>query len=89
MKSLVSKHERAEASSATPACTNAPPERVAADRFMRHKGYPDLEPTDIEHPSQFVWMFVYELPEGELDLRVDWLAESRIWNVAVEDFHLN
>lgn len=56
---------------------------------MRHKGYPDLEPTDIEHPSQFVWMFVYELPEGELDLRVDWLVESRTWNVAVEDFHLN
>lgn len=59
----------------------------AALHFMRHKGY-DRAPDEVEREtsSPFAWIFVYHLPEGKLDLLVEWLVGEGRWEVAVDDF---
>lgn len=55
---------------------------------MEHKGYGELEPTEVEHVEPYCWIYTYELAEGELDLRVEWLLDRSDWDVGVDDFRL-
>lgn len=45
----------------------------AAQKYMAHKGYPDLVPTNVEIvEGEPCWYVTYELPEGELELEVEY-----------------
>lgn len=56
-----------------------PPEEQAARKYMAHKGYPDLDPIGVEGvvDDPHCWYFIYELPEGEMELEV--LFENGQW----------
>ena len=56
---------------------------------MARKGYPDLAASDVEHDEgSVVWLYIYQLPEGELSLEVRWRRRNRSWSVQVWDFQL-
>lgn len=70
------------------------PEELVAAQFMAHKGYPGIEPYDIEEveprrPDDEVtcWYFLYELPEGVLELEVYWNGTE--WETTVSTFTAN
>lgn len=68
------------------------PEEQVAALFMAHKGYPGIEPYDIDEivpaPGKDVscWYFLYELPEGILELEVFWDEERMEWETTVSTF---
>lgn len=46
-----------------------------AAKYMAHKGYSDIVPTSVEKVEGIpCWYFTYRLPEGELELEVEWAA---------------
>lgn len=50
------------------------PADEAAAKYMAHKGYPDLIPTNVERVEGLAcWYYTYELPEGELELEVEFV----------------
>lgn len=50
------------------------PEEQAARKYMAHKGYPDLDFKRIEEvDDELCWYFIYELPEGEMELEVEFV----------------
>lgn len=54
----------------------------AAQAYIRHKGYPDVVPCDvIEIEGQPCWYFYYDLPDGYLELEVQWLNGDWAWSV--------
>lgn len=64
-----------------------PPEMQVATDFMAHKGYPNIAPVDYDKlDNQPCWYFVYELPEGTLELEVSWNGEE--WDTRVTTFRL-
>lgn len=63
------------------------PQEQAAQQFMAWKGLPDELPVEIEKlADQPCWYFYYELPEGDLELEVNWTG--REWQTTVTAFHL-
>lgn len=63
------------------------PEHLAAAWFMARKGFPDLEPWDVERlEDQDCWYFAYDLPndQGQLELEVSW--NGRTWDTLVTTF---
>ena len=63
-----------------------PQDRVA-QQFMAHKGLPDLQPVEIEQlENQTCWYYIYELPEGDLELEVLW--NNTEWLATVTAFTL-
>lgn len=54
----------------------------AAREFMRQKGYPDLAPDEVEKVEDMhVWYFYFSLPQGELELEVEWDGAEWSWGV--------
>lgn len=56
----------------------------AAFAFMQHKGYPSPgEPARVEtvEDQPNLWYFFFELPEGTLELEVEWTGEKWSWDV--------
>lgn len=50
------------------------PADEAAAKYMAHKGYPDQVPMRVETVEDLdVWYYLYELPEGELELEIEFL----------------
>lgn len=65
------------------------PHELVAQQFMAHKGYPHLRPSDIEKlDGQPCWYFLYDLPEGTLELEVCWNPKKREWDTTVTAFNL-
>lgn len=62
------------------------PQLLAARQFMAHKGLANLEPESVEQlEGQTCWYFIYDLPEGKLELEVLWDGE---WHTTVTTFTL-
>lgn len=56
-----------------PTRTSAAQDQAAA-KYMAHKGYPDIVPTSVEKVDDIpCWYFTYNLPEGPLELEVEWV----------------
>lgn len=54
--------------------TMTSPASEAAAKYMAHKGYPDLIPTNVEKVEDLTcWYYTYELPEGWLELEVEFV----------------
>lgn len=66
--------------------TTLSPQEQVAHQFMAHKGYPNLLPIDMEkiEGDEPCWYFLYDLPEGRLELEVYWNGES--WETTVTAF---
>lgn len=48
------------------------PQEEAAAKYMAHKGYPKILPTDVGKVDGIpCWYFTYQLPEGRLELEVE------------------
>lgn len=63
------------------------PHEQVARQFMEHKGYKDIEPTDVQKlDDEPCWYFVYLLREGTLELEVFW--DGREWQTLVTTFEL-
>ena len=63
------------------------PQELVAQQFMDHKGYSGIEPLDIEKvDGEPCWYFLYQLPEGRLELEVYWNGQS--WETTVTTFGL-
>lgn len=63
------------------------PHEQVAHQFMAHKGYSYIEPSDIQKlDGQPCWYFLYQLPEGILELEVSWNGEE--WITLVTTFQL-
>lgn len=63
------------------------PHEFVAQQFMSHKGYPHVRPSDVEKlEGQSCWYFLYDLPEGTLELEVSW--EDGEWTTLVTTFQL-
>jgi len=64
-----------------------PQDEVASD-FMRRKGYPDIKPYNVDKlEGQPCWYYLYDLPEGTLELEVSYDRETG-WNPYVTTFNL-
>lgn len=65
-----------------------PQERVA-DQYMCDKGYPWATPMDVQALEGLpCWYFLYELPEGRLELEVNWDEGAQEWETTVTSFQL-
>jgi hypothetical protein len=65
------------------------PEAMIAQHFMRKKGYKNVAPVEVEKvDGQTTWYFVYDLPEGILELEVAW-TEKDGWVNTVTLFELH
>ncbi len=63
----------------------APQDEVARD-FMQRRGY-QLDPVSVERvDGQHCWYYLYELPEGELEIEVSWSREDG-WDVVTSGFN--
>lgn len=63
---------------------SAPQDEVAGD-FMSRRGY-DLAPIEVSRvDGQHCWYYLYELPEGDLELEVSWDPVNG-WGAAVSTF---
>lgn len=63
------------------------PQDMAARQFMEHKGLFDQHPIDVEKvDGEPCWYYVYELPEGDLELEVLW--DGSEWKTAVYTFNV-
>lgn len=66
----------------------AQPQNVVARNFMERKGYRRIAPIDIEKlEDQPCWYYLYDLPEGRLELEVFWNGEA--WETTVTTFALH
>lgn len=62
------------------------PADEAAAKYMAHKGYPDIVPTDVDKvEGEPCWYYVYELPEGTMELEVDFVAGEWQFTVFFDD----
>lgn len=69
--------------------TELAPHVQVANLFMERKGYPDIRPVEMEKLyGQPCWYFVYELPEGVLELEVSWDKGRGEWDTLVTTFML-
>lgn len=60
---------------------------MAAQQFMTHKGLSHLKPIDVEQlEDQPCWYFLYELPEGVLELEVLYDERTNEWETTVSTF---
>lgn len=60
---------------------------LIARHFMKHKGYSNVEPFEIEQlDDQPCWYFYYRLPQGVLELEVAFSAAQDDWEVRVTGF---
>ena len=65
------------------------PQALVAQQFMRDKGYKRIEPCGVEQlDDQPCWYFLYQLPEGDLELEVFWNAATGEWETLVTCFSL-
>lgn len=65
----------------------SPQDEVARD-FMQQRGYTQ-DPIEIEKvDGQTCWYYVYDVPEGELEIEVYWSSDYG-WDVSVSSFNLN
>ena len=63
------------------------PQAQVAKQFMEHKGLGDVEPWDVDQvEGQHLYYFIYELPEGDLELEVFWNGAE--WVTTVTTFTL-
>lgn len=63
------------------------PHEQVAHQFMSHKGYPHIQPSDVEKlEGQPCWYFLFQLPEGTLELEVSW--DGEVWSTLVTTFQL-
>ena len=63
------------------------PHELVAHQFMSHKGYSNVRPSDVQKlDGQPCWYFLYQLPEGVLELEVSW--DGTRWNTLVTTFQL-
>jgi hypothetical protein len=63
------------------------PQLLLAQWYMAHKGYPDLDPYEVDKlDDQDCWYFYYQLPEGILELEVYYDQADNDWQVAVTAF---
>lgn len=61
------------------------PADEAASKFMAHKGYPDIRPISVDKiEGEDCWYYLYELPEGQLELEVDFHDEDWHFTVFME-----
>lgn len=64
------------------------PQARVAQLYMDHKGLSEIRPHAVEKvDGQACWYFIYELPEGDLELEVSWEAAGG-WDAAVTSFVL-
>jgi hypothetical protein len=62
-----------------------PPQDVVALDFMRRKGYPRIQPIDVDKlEGQPCWYYRFEIDEGTIELEVFWDGEE--WETAVCTF---
>lgn len=53
---------------------------AAAREYLRDKGYSDIEPYSVVRIEGLsVWYFYYLLPEGRLELEVEWSGGRWSW----------
>lgn len=65
-----------------------PQDRVAA-QYMEDKGYVAATPIDIQSlEGRPCWYFLYDLPEGRLELEVNWNEGGSEWETTVTSFRL-
>lgn len=65
------------------------PQGMVAQQFMENKGLTDVEPVEVDKvQGQPCWYFLYEMPEGDLELEVFWDADSG-WEATVTTFTLD
>lgn len=70
----------------TPREADDSPQELAAREFMAAKGFLDARPFQVDEvEGQLCWYYLFQLPEGVLELEVEYTAE-RGWNVCVMDF---
>lgn len=63
------------------------PQGRVAQQYMNHKGLGGWKPVEVDKiEGTPCWYFVYELPEGDLELEVYW--EQDEWKVNVSTFTL-
>ncbi len=56
----------------------------AAQLYMRHKGYKNVRPYEVDKvEGRPIWYFYYDLPDGDLELEVEWDPEDREWRWVV------
>lgn len=61
------------------------PQDVVAEDFMDRKGFPNEQPVMIDKlDDQPCWYFVYNLPDGVLELEVSW--DGSEWQTLVTTF---
>ncbi len=69
---MSSPEQRAEARRHGVAAVESPQDNVAED-FMRGKGYRWVQPRDVTKlEGSPCWYYVYDLPDGVLELEVSW-----------------
>lgn len=65
-----------------------PQDEVAHD-FMVRKGYRSIAPYDVQKlDGQPCWYFLYDLPEGVLELEVFYDEDKQDWETMVTTFKL-
>ncbi len=63
-----------------------PPQDEVARDFMERRGYKD-EPFSVERvEGEHCWYYIYDLPEGEVELEVSWTREDG-WSVVTSGFN--
>lgn len=70
----------------TPDEADRSPQEMAACQFMAHKGYPGAQPYSVDAvEGRDCWYYTFKLPEGVLELEVEW-DQAQGWHVCVMDF---
>lgn len=60
----------------------------AAQLYMQHKGYKNVRPYAVEEvEGQPCWYFYYDLPDGDLELEVEWANGKWNWMVTSFEHH--
>lgn len=63
------------------------PQGRVAQHFMDRKGLGHFKPVDVEQlDDQPCWYFLYEMPDGTLELEVFYDAERMEWECVVSTF---
>lgn len=66
-----------------------PHEELAA-WYMSQKGYPDIQYRDVvKLDGKPCWYFVYDMPEGTLELEVFYKEQAKSWEITVTTFALH
>lgn len=64
------------------------PQARVAQQYMDHKGLSQMRPHTVEKvDDQACWYFIYQLPDGDLELEVTW-ERAGGWDATVTSFTL-